>query len=837
MDLYTGLATDGTLTDEHRSELRTKRGFTDETIAKCGFISGGPVLMERIATMSKKVSLEALVRAGLWTAATSPPGPAATWSQGVIIPYWQGDKCTYLRRHKHAAKGVPLQPYLPARMAPENGRVVLCESEFKAAAAMQLGFTAVGVAGIATFTKRRWPDLLKVLKAADEVVVCFDSEDKSTPGTGNYKPDPSRRHDTEWYSFLLAKLCVKAKLQARVATLPAAWRVDGKVDIDMALAQGRTAEDFERVFAEALPPKLYLDGLCADAQKICLSRWASVSEKTRLRVDGNRYFWESTKEDGTEYVAQVSNFRLELLATFDDTTSGCHRMVVFVDELGRRSRPAMLSPEELGGVGGFQVWCLSKGNYIWSGSIKALQAVAALLFRTSGDRLIHRPDHVGLIEDGLAARLWLFGNCGLTLAGETVLPDEEGIVYLEGGEGYRARSFAGNDDKKIQDRRPSIWRGPTKWDLPTLAKAMCESFGTMAPAVGLGWVVASLLSSELFPIWHSFPFLFLFGKRRGGKSTLARWLCAVAGVETEGESLSNSTVVAVGRHMSYYSSLPVWLDEYRNDQSIKTKWSFLRNLYNRQGGAKGVKADFGVTTVCVRGCLMLSGEDSPADSALYSRCVICPIEESHRATRDHNPFATLQAQTHEFSNVIPGLVQAQAKRLGEVKARVREAYEDYQDQGLDARTAVNWGLVSGCYLELVDYAPESFGAYCVEHAIQAHRACDEESAATQFVTDLGVMARSGRLNGPEHDNADLRVHGDLLYVRVPDAYSKWCEDLRKRGQEPWKISTIDHALKDSPGYLGVQSQRVPTRASSSRCFVWDLTVAGPEVRALAGVGD
>ena len=95
--------------------------------------------------------------------------------------------------------------------------------------------------------------------------------------------------------------------------------------------------------------------------------------------------------------------------------------------------------------------------------------------------------------------------------------------------------------------------------------------------------------------------------------------------------LEEVTKAAAIRQLAWYNSLPYWMDEYRNNYKVK-KWDgFFRNLYNRQSAARGTLGA-SVRSPGVNACLMLTGEETPEDNALLSRCVVISL-----AKKDINP--------------------------------------------------------------------------------------------------------------------------------------------------------------------------------------------------------
>ena len=62
--IYESICAQGRLTEAHRKELKEKRGFTDETIAKFRFFSGGEYLLKMEAEL-QSFTKEDLLKSGV----------------------------------------------------------------------------------------------------------------------------------------------------------------------------------------------------------------------------------------------------------------------------------------------------------------------------------------------------------------------------------------------------------------------------------------------------------------------------------------------------------------------------------------------------------------------------------------------------------------------------------------------------------------------------------------------------------------------------------------------------------------------------------------------------
>ena len=98
--------------------------------------------------------------------------------------------------------------------------------------------------------------------------IIFDNEIKSNPDYSNYKPDFTKRYDTQYCSYILCYKLNNAGFETKIGVLPEKWMIDGKIDIDSALAQGKTKADFEKIIAKGYTPSQYLASLSEETQAV-----------------------------------------------------------------------------------------------------------------------------------------------------------------------------------------------------------------------------------------------------------------------------------------------------------------------------------------------------------------------------------------------------------------------------------------------------------------------------------------------------------------------------------------------------------------------------------------
>ena len=147
--------------------------------------------------------------------------------------------------------------------------------------------------------------------------------------------------------------------------------------------------------------------------------------------------------------------------------------------------------------------------------------------------------------------------------------------------------------------------------------------------LALGWILSTVYLDVIADEFGVFPILAVGGLKEGGKTSLCEILTAFHGTHDQVNNAEETTRVSIGRHLNYFSNLSVWIDEYRPTVYANDKWdSFLRSVYNRQGASKAERGNTSqIRKVPVYGSLILSGEASPSESALMTRCIMINLDK------------------------------------------------------------------------------------------------------------------------------------------------------------------------------------------------------------------
>jgi len=806
--IYSRLIELAALSPDDRAALKTKRGFSDETIDRFRFRSCGPDLGKIIdGVLKAEFQGSELVEAGVVTETLEPH--FVLTKPNILIPYLDGDRVMHIRPHKYGIPEKAPQIY----KAGTASAIVLTESEFKAAASHQFGFPAWGIPGISSFSRQHAPRFIETIKAAEitNVFIIFDNEKKDDPTLASYKQDPEKRWDTQFYAIVMAKNLEKAGISAKICTLPSDWMRDGKIDIDGALAQGRKPDEYKRVIMSGLPQKEYRYRQPKEAMQIIARKDKIWWRNPLVRKEFNRYV--STRTKGKESVdVDISNFTVSVRSNFyienDGGANEITRSVVLTDEFGRESQPVIMTSEDMTSEG-FADFAKKQGPYLWKGNKAEMDDVWEDAFLRDTGRIIYQPNHIGRMKDGS----WLFGNVGINSAGELVTPDEEGIFWID-GKGYKPRG--------IGDTEPPVMETRYKVDIWEYSQKLAQCYGNQGVKAAIGWVLGSAYADDIHREVGLYPLLFIGGKKGSGKTTLARWLMKLAGRDEPVQSIGSVTTEnAIIQRLKWSSCMPCFWDEFRNSKDMARREGLLRVVFNRGGVSKAIRTGDGLRSVTARGTVMLAGQDRPNDEAFFDRMIDINISEERR-TGEH--YKWLAQQSGILSSVYLDVIRRKKEFLPGVLAGIEKFAQLLLKRGAGDRTAVTYGVVASCYWTFCvpQEKPDiAFTDWLGTSSDQKTEEVKDDSPTTKFWDSVISYVDRGDI-----DKACFKRSGDgkLIYVYMRQVYDKWAECERRIGREPWNENAIIRYM-DNEGYLHSRSTTNRFNGNMRRCIAIESRTA------------
>lgn len=787
-----------TLSDQHHAELKAKRGFNDVTIAKLKFRSVGPEL--------KGVPfIEAL---------PDDVKDQLTIKQNILMPYFNAESDVVgIGMHKCFMKESGAQLYIPWPIIEKDshGIWVIAEGEFKAAASAQLGVPAIAVAGISKFVRGNFAKLSSTLASLKPkaTIICFDNEIKDDPRLKNYKPDFTKRYDSQFYAFINGSLIEKefGKGSSFIATLPLSMAIEGKADIDGCLSIGMTSEDYRKVLTSALTPYEYKKewrNLPRSHQSFLARRQDKFFYSGPISEKYDAYYFskKKTKDDGVELETKdlkISNFTIEVVhTTYGDT--GTERLIRFRSPYGN-SKAVTLTPDVMASRSNFMKFLYEHGDYTYSGPESCLPDIWNYIFMNQSGILITKTDYFGFNEEH---NMWVFGD-GIYKDGKFHPVDENGICE------------AGNEGFKILDRvnteiiPPKLCKEHPGFELAEIFDNLARISSKQFAKKMLAWILGVFIGPEIIAKYGVYPQMFFYGTFASGKSTLAEMAMAMLGsVGAKGHPMDSSSKVGLTRVASRYSVLPAWFEESRNTaDGTASKNTLFRSFYDRSTILKGSKRHGEIIASTPKANCIISGEEYPADAATISRCLLMHVDkQKHKKTGSADAFNWLMLNKSMFSYFGHSILLNRGYWWKQVEERIDAYIEGLKEEKkISSRNRMHSAIIAGISSAMLGDDEES-----VEEVFNEAMAEEGRVAGTQalnvFWQDVYTMVSEQKIRSQFYEVSDY-AGAKAVRLNINTLYGAW-ETIFKsiRREHPIARDAILESVKHEPYYIDYKQMRI-----------------------------
>lgn len=824
-EIYQLIVDNTVLSPEHRVELLEKRGIPFEVSDFLKFRTCGPEfkkhpafqkIPDEIAYTLTQERCQHQRDLG-WTMDSHEGDPCpdkkCKFKLGkprIFIPYLSPEgQVLHLRPHKSGFSETPHQIYIPYPVMQEDrSTLVLAEGEFKAVASCLMGRPAISVQGIATFSRKNLPRLMEALYALEckEVIVCFDNEIKDDPRFENYKEDYTDRYDTTVYEYVMAKAIGNYKqgvykIKTRIARLKGSWRVNGKADIDGVLAQGIDALDYQNIVDNARSPEETRKSWNLPEKHVaCVERKINrffYSGPIEKKMDGYYIvdYQKGAKEDSPKArrLKKITNFKIDLVFTAYSENKPTERHCQLRSNY-RTSVPAIIKAEVMVSRQAFQKMCYDLGDFEFSGSDSDLQALWSYIFLHQDGREINRVKSYGFNEEDQA---WFFNNGAYKnnkfypLQGKQIFIEEQGYMLPK---------------KTISDEisPPNLSIIDSDFNLNEIFDNFQKIVRPEFAKIIFGWTLGNFFLDKILKQWKVYPFLFLHGTMGGGKSTLANFIMSFFGFSMKGIPLANSTVAGIKRSVANYSMIPLWLEEFRNnDPKIQDKIGLLRSIYDRSTLVQATRAEDEIKTHTARASLIISGEEQPRDAALNSRCILIPRFDNEDHKKNMLEFEWIENNKNRFNGVGHRILTHQEIYWEKIKKRVDEYLEGFREnlQNIDFRNRIHMSVVAGvCDVFLGE--TQDFEDFIGKHTLERSEMIHSKQALYIFFHDLMTMQATKEIQFKFIRKMNDKSYDNPVALWFSGAFDFWEKRYKMtRADIPASsIALLEH-LKAEPYYI------------------------------------
>jgi len=708
-----------------------------------------------------------------------------------------------------------LYPVNIIKDAPTDAPIILCEGEPDTICALSQGLTAItGTAGAETwrpeyteFFRDRW------------VIICYDHDDAGRIGANK-----------------AAAALVEVADRVEMILWPDWMPPKGDLT-DWVTKHRMTTEDLlglERQSFRRPADKTTEDQKQKPSSKS--STDADYNSPPVIRKDGAYWGLKWGKEGPSEVC--LSNFTMRLVKTIQVSHGGGDVDVIRVVRLATIHGESPLNHEihsrHMATKQAFCQWLYGRGDYVFRGKLGDLENIWQLEMESAALRPIIRPDHIGYINEH---DLWLLGNVAIK-DGKAYYPDDDGAIWI-GNVGYESSSIVSDESGSTATMLPTIRADLSddrvdkiRMDMVKLLKA---NLGGYEAYMALGFVAAACYYEEISRA-IKFPVVMVYGKRQCGKNTLGDIIMAHWGLdEGVARNASQTTKAALRRLGSYYSSIPLWIDEYRaNDPECQKHDQFIRSCYDRIAAGVSQRDGSGIRNQAVRSPLLITGESFPEDSAQASRIARIQLNQE---TRQRDILLKIYRLRSELPAITAQIIRRKTKETAkQLIDDIREEQSELEKLGIEPRIATVHAILGAAFARI--YNPEDanmdmdkFLLYLRQETSETRADAEESSLLFKFFADLQGMRIAGQLNG-SHGKYTYETN-EFAFLLHP-TYMEWERSCRTRGKDTWTEKDIRKYLKNEKYFAGTKTARFEGVKSNGglRAVVLSISQMPPEMKNL-----
>jgi len=750
MTLLSELVLSLPLLAEDRGKLHA-RGFTDDVIAKYHFKSCYDGITTKLRELESRHGQDLMIYEQLYT--VHPRYRADVHVNGqlttpnILIPYIdeQGN-VVKVRPHKMGFKDQPPLVYRTDSSRKKHKSCIIAESEFKAVAAECFGFASIGIPGIASMSGKHLEYFMSVISSipADEFVICFDNEIKNDPAFSNYKSDWRKRYDTILYAYVMCKKIIDMNIHCKIAVLPAEWMVDGKIDIDTALAQGRTATEFAAMVDQAMANEMFLNKAGVDPlhRSYIERRKKMFFNKSPIFVENNCFHINKpTKDDKPAEKIKLMNGHIRIKNSYegdDGNGSNVFRQMVIIGEYGEESKPYDMPTDKMSSKKYFSQWLMGHGNYIYYGDDRQLTLMWEWIFDNDEGGIINIVYNCGYVKE---FDFWIFDNV-LIKNGVQYDIDDNGIFWID-AIGYKPTS--------LSDQTPVPSLSKDTFDIDKFTTQLADTVDIKEPGMAkamMAWFIATLFCDVIQQKFHMFPLFFLYGDKGSGKSTIVRWMLNLIGMADNMHNLASSSIVGISRVLGYYSNLPMVVDDWRDVQEMKKFIPYFLGVYNRQTSIKGVKAARGIQQYDLRATLAILGEEIVSDAGLSSRCLQFYMPMKRRKECYDEVEATLPEASGYTRKLLSNGYDKHADNILTAISIAKKDLAEFNPE-LESRIIFNYAVIKGVWHEM--FGPDAeLGEYINARLVTGQAETTKTSKLSKFASEFIFGVRQKILNADHY---------------------------------------------------------------------------------------
>ena len=524
-----------------------------------------------------------------------------------------------------------------------------------------------------------------------------------------------------------------------------------------------------------------------------------VNKETGILEQGNKYY----RADPEKGIKKISEFTLKIQA-YIEMDGEIYYKTVLTNSKGIKSNPLIFNSMERVNKKQFREKCGSAGSFYFMGTDNDLveiwqreEDLARIETRTCYFQ------RYGYIDEH---KVWLFSNCAVQ-NGVVFDPDNDGIIKI-GDIGYLSkdvRIYSGDAPKiNIKEKVTLEYIENIIQHFHIMMDDSLHGFKGYRGYLLIGFVSAMVYLNEIIKIDRKFPYLLIYGASGTGKSEVIQLLMHFFGFSHGGENWGEATPTGISMAVEQLSSLPYWLEEFKNvlgtSPRQQKKVELLNNIYNRSSTGKGGLENR--TTREVNGSIIFTGQDRPEDKAFLSRSVV--VDKEVPTMKATESYFYLRAERHKFSAIFLWLLKYKTdetvsdlkKLIKTYQEVIRKMVAEKGETGrIDERSIYNYCILAASFtIGFGHIDSDDFITWLAEEIIEDVRRKSCEDVLFRFFEDVEVI----------FDDIGFvsKKTGGLIYLSFNKIYMEWKKLAARVGTAEYisKNGLIDYMKKDSLGY-------------------------------------
>jgi 5S rRNA maturation endonuclease (ribonuclease M5) len=546
-------------------------------------------------------------------------------------------------------------------------------------------------------------------------------------------------------------------------------------------------------------------------------------------------YYKVKYKDGNEYKIKLTNFTIKLLNIFIRGAQR-EREIVIIREDGKQSEPLMIPSEAKVSLKPFKTLVANAIDASFYGKEEDMIAIWEHVYKTSKEVIVHLPECVGYVKE---FKGWLFGDGFISETGAVYKPDENGVIWVQNKTiGLRAQTIETNGGGDDQAGVPKLMSESSSEEREALIGGvltkLAQNLGQPGAALNvMAWAWASVYSEKLYNAFGHFPFIYQWGTGGRGKTTIQKWILSFYDMEQHGWTPANqlNSGVSFSRKLSYYSSLPMCVDEVKLEKPIQDMYGTFRSWYNR-GGRTVASEGSGIRTQAVRSSIMFGGEDQFADPSTRQRCIHVRIPKHGREEKES--YHWIDSRRRDLPSIgYHWILDSTKTSVSELVSEVKRLDGVLREGGISSRTSLNWAMIAYFGLKLASkYMPEfNYMEYMFEAAREDVERQTEDNTLTEFWNVVEGLQSAGE--SPKINSTHLKREGDNLYVWMAEVFRIVQKEEVKK--DAFSKRAVMESLREEDYFKEETREKMGMGEVQRRVFVLDLSKAPEVVQQIASM--